>query len=77
MILVIIKLFRRLELKMDERLVVYTLPYILAGSSLIVMEDADLIAPPMKYFLITPLIYFLVFSITVSSLLIARKIIWE
>jgi uncharacterized membrane protein len=75
MILVIIKLFRRLELKMDERLIIYTLPYILAGSSLRVIEDADLVAPLMKYFLITPLIYFLVFSVTVSSLLITRKII--
>ncbi len=75
MLFVIIKLFRRLEVMMDERLVIYTIPYILAGSSLRVIEDADLVAPPMKYFLITPLIYFLVFFVTVSFLLIIRKIV--
>jgi len=73
----LIRLFRRLELKMDERLVLYTVPYILAGSSLRVIEDAELLSPPWKYMLITPLIYFLVFAITIASLLIARKAVGE
>ena len=42
-ILGLIRVFRRMDLKMDERLVLYTLPYILAGSSLRVIEDAGLI----------------------------------
>jgi uncharacterized membrane protein len=71
----LIRLFRRLDLKMDERLVLYTIPYILAGSSLRVIEDAELLMPPWKYLLITPLIYFLVFAITIASLLITRKIL--
>ncbi len=71
----LIRLFLRLELKMDERLVLYTIPYVLAGSSLRVIEDAELLQPPWKYLLITPLIYFLVFAVTISSLLLARKIL--
>jgi uncharacterized membrane protein len=70
----LIKLFRRLDLKLDERLVLYTLPYIFAGSSLRVIEDANLVLPPWKYLLITPLIYFLVFLVTIAALLLAREI---
>jgi uncharacterized membrane protein len=71
----LIRLFRHLGLKVDERLVIYTLPYILAGSSLRVIEDAELLSPPWKYLLITPLIYFLVFAITIAALLITRKLL--
>ncbi|VVB72831.1 Uncharacterised protein [uncultured archaeon] len=73
-ILSLIKLFRHWGLSMDERLAVSTLPYILAGSSLRVIEDADLVAAPWRYLLITPLIYFLVFFITAGCLIISRKI---
>jgi uncharacterized membrane protein len=74
-ILGLIRLFRRLELKIDERLVLYTIPYIIAGSSLRVIEDANLLSPPWKYLLITPLIYFLVFAVTISALLLTRKVL--
>jgi len=73
-ILGLIKLLRRWDLLMDERLLLSTLPYVLAGSSLRVIEDADLVAAPGRYFLITPLIFFLVFLITAACLIITRKI---
>lgn len=73
-ILGLIKLLRRWDVLMDERLLLSTLPYILAGSSLRVIEDADLVAAPWRYFLITPLIFFLVFLITAVCLIITRKI---
>lgn len=72
-ILGLIRIFKRLDLKMDEKLVLYTLPYILAGSSLRVVEDAGLVKPPVSYLLITPLIYFLVFFVTTVSLVLTRK----
>lgn len=53
-VLGLVRLFRRYNLVMDERLVLSTLPYILAGSSLRVVEDARLIEPPWSYLLITP-----------------------
>ena len=76
-ILSLIKIFKRLDLKMDEKLVLYTLPYVLAGSSLRVIEDAGLVKPPVSYLLITPFIYFLVFFVTTASLILTRKILGE
>lgn len=73
----LVRLFRKLEVKLDGRLVSCTLPYVLAGSSLRVIEDAELVAPPWKYLLITPLIFFLVFLVTGSSLMLCRKILGE
>jgi uncharacterized membrane protein len=76
-VLGLIKLFRLLGLKMNEKLVMCSLPYILAGASLRVIEDAELIPAPWKYLLITPLIFFLVFFITMASLLLCKKILGE
>ena len=73
-ILGLIRLFRRWHISMDVRLVISTLPYILAGSSLRVIEDADLVDTPWRYLLITPIIFFVVFLITAASLAITRKI---
>ena len=73
-ILGLIRLLSRWDILMDERLLLSTLPYVLAGSSLRVIEDADLVAAPWRYFLITPLIFFLVFLITAACLIITRKI---
>ncbi len=73
-ILGLVKLFRRCHLAIDERLIYATLPYILAGSSLRVIEDAQLLDPPWSYLLITPLIFFLVFLITAGSLIITIKL---
>jgi len=73
-ILGLVKLFRRRHVEIDERLVLSTLPYILAGSSLRVVEDARLVEPPWSYLLITPLIFFLVFLVTAGSLILTRKL---
>lgn len=73
-VLGLIRLFRRLDLRMDESLVLHTLPYIFAGASLRVIEDTGIVSPPWRYLLITPLIYFLVFLVTIASLLLNRKI---
>jgi uncharacterized membrane protein len=70
----LLKLLGRLNILMDEWLLLSTLPYVLAGSSLRVIEDANLVASPWRYLLITPLIFFLVFLITVAFLIITRKI---
>lgn len=73
-VLGLIKLLGRLKISIDDKLVLFTLPYILAGSSLRVIEDADLVAAPWRYLLITPLIFFLVFFVTVACLLLTRWI---
>jgi uncharacterized membrane protein len=52
------------------------LPFVLAGSSLRVIEDspADILHPPFSYVLITPNIYFLVFAVTVVCLWISIRL---
>lgn len=74
-VLGLLRLFRRLNIRIDERLVVCTIPYVLAGSSLRVIEDADLVMPPASYLLITPLIFFLVFFVTTACLLLTRRVL--
>lgn len=73
-ILGLLKLFSRWGPSIDVKLLLSTLPYILAGSSMRVIEDADMVAAPWRYLLITPLIFFLVFLITAACLTITRKI---
>jgi uncharacterized membrane protein len=58
----------------DERLVLCTLSYILAGSSLRVMEDANLFTTPWKYLFITPLIFFFVLIVTLVCFILTKKI---
>jgi Predicted membrane protein len=72
----VFKLLKKLEVKMTPRFIVSVLPFVLAGSSLRVIEDspADLVHPPFSYLLITPNIYFLVFVITVGCLWVSIRL---
>jgi uncharacterized membrane protein len=72
-ILALIRLFKRTSLKVDGDFVLSTLPYVLAGSSLRVIEDAGLVQAPASYLLITPFIYLLTFCLTLTSLFLTRK----
>jgi uncharacterized membrane protein len=67
----IIKLLSKLRLELDTRFMIAVTPYILAGSSLRVLEDSGVFLPPLRYFFITPVIYFVVFAVTISLLLIS------
>jgi uncharacterized membrane protein len=73
-IISLLKLLGILNILMDEQLLLSTLPYVLAGASLRVIEDANMALSPWRYLLITPLIFFLVFFITAAFLIITRKI---
>jgi uncharacterized membrane protein len=66
----IFRLLEKLEVKITPRFILSILPFVLAGSSLRVLEDspAGIFHPPFTYLLITPNIYFLVFGITVACL---------
>ncbi|MHC1626540.1 MAG: DUF63 family protein [Methanoculleaceae archaeon] len=57
----------------DRELLLSTLPFIIFGGLLRVVEDADIIAGWPHYLLITPLIYFLVFFYTTVILFISRQ----
>jgi len=66
------KLLNKLSIRIDEEFVIATVPYIFMGSVFRVIEDADLLKPPVKYFFITPIIFFVIFAICFSSLLLMK-----
>jgi len=66
------KLLNKFRIKIDEEFVLATIPYIFMGSVFRVIEDADLLKPPVKYFFITPLIFFVIFAICFGILLLTR-----
>lgn len=68
----VLKLLNKLRIKIDEEFVIATIPYIFMGSVFRVIEDADLLKPPVKYFFITPLIFFVIFAICFGTLLLTR-----
>ncbi|MEA3281535.1 MAG: DUF63 family protein [Euryarchaeota archaeon] len=72
-----LKVFKRLGVTIDQRFVIGVVCYVLFGSSLRVLVDADIFAPPLKYILITPNIYFVVFAITIVSLMLSLYIYKE
>jgi len=67
----VLKLLEKLNVKIDTRFMISVTPYIVAGSSLRVMEDLSMFTPPLRYLFITPIIYFFMFAVTVSILAIA------
>ncbi|MFZ3382950.1 MAG: DUF63 family protein [Candidatus Methanoperedens sp.] len=67
----VLKLLEKLSVKIDTRFMISVTPYIIAGSALRVLEDSKVFAPPLKYLFVTPIIYFFMFVVTVSILVIA------
>lgn len=67
----VLKLLDKLNVKIDARFIISVIPYVIAGSSLRVLEDLKVFTPPLKYLFVTPLIYFFMFAVTVSILMIA------
>ena len=67
----VVKLLNKLNITVDEVFIFAVTPYIFAGGSLRVVEDAGIVAAPYKYLLITPLIYFLIFFVCVAALMLS------
>ncbi|MDF1557320.1 MAG: DUF63 family protein [ANME-2 cluster archaeon] len=67
----VLKLLEKLDVKADWDFIKTIIPYIIAGSTLRVFEDAELFKPPWQYLFITPPIYILMFLITVLLLVLS------
>lgn len=67
----VLKLLGKLNVKIDTRFLTSITPYVIAGSSLRVLEDSGLFAPPLRYLFVTPLIYFFIFAVTICMLVAA------
>jgi uncharacterized membrane protein len=70
----ILRIFTKLNVRADWKFTKLIIPYIIAGSTMRVMEDAELFSPPLKYIFITPPIYVLMFIITVLLLTISIRL---
>ncbi len=66
----IIKLLKRLNLRVNAAFVMALAPHIVFWASMRVVEDMNLVPPPESYVLITPIIYFLAFVVTVPLLVL-------
>lgn len=70
----VMKLLNRMKVTIDDKFILSVIPFVFAGSSLRVIEDAGLFKPPMQYLFITPNIYFAVFAVTVLCLVVSKWI---
>ncbi|MEA1865281.1 MAG: DUF63 family protein [Euryarchaeota archaeon] len=73
-ILPVLWILKRFKITIDRHFTIGVACFVLFGSSLRVLEDAELFAPPIKYIFVTPNIYFIVFFITVLSLAVSLRI---
>lgn len=70
----VLKLLGRLKVQIDTKFLLSITPYVIAGSSLRVLEDSKFFTPPLKYLFVTPLIYFFMFAVTISMLAVAMDL---
>ena len=70
----VLKLLEKMDVSVNWDFIKVIIPYIIAGSTLRVIEDAELFEPPIKYLFITPPIYLLMFAITVLLLFISIRL---
>lgn len=67
-----LKLFSRIDVKIDDYFIIAIAPYIVFGSILRVLEDTGTIQPPLNYLLISPIFYELILVITVLFIVFAK-----
>jgi uncharacterized membrane protein len=63
---------QRWGVTLDGHFVIATIPFVILGGLLRVVEDTGMIASDLRFLLITPLIFFLVFFIAAGSLVLSR-----
>ena len=66
-----LNVFRRLGVMINRNLIIGVVCYVLFGSSLRVLKDAEIFAPPIQYIFVTPIIYFVVFAVTIAALILS------
>jgi uncharacterized membrane protein len=64
----------RAGIQVDGKFVLATVPFIVLGGLLRVVEDTGFITSDFRFLLITPLIYFVLFFFTVTALLLSRAL---
>ncbi|MCK9306983.1 MAG: DUF63 family protein [Methanoculleus sp.] len=63
---------RRYRIAIDDELVLATLPFVVLGGLLRVVEDTGMITSDLHFLLITPLIFFTIFAVAASALFLGK-----
>ena len=66
--------FKKSGFPLDGPFVLATLPYIVFGGMLRVIQDADMIQSDLQFLIVTPFIYFLIFFYTVGILILSHQL---
>jgi uncharacterized membrane protein len=61
-----------LGITFDKKFILATIPYVVLGGLLRVIEDTGMITSDWKFLLITPLIYFVLFAFTLAMIFLSR-----
>ncbi|MCS7119293.1 MAG: DUF63 family protein [Archaeoglobaceae archaeon] len=79
LVLAVFLLYRFLDrrFRIGHKFVLATIPYIILGASARVVEDAGFLQPPISYLFMSPLIFFLIFFIAFSTLIISKRLLGE
>jgi uncharacterized membrane protein len=73
-ILLVLNLFQRINVKLDDYFIIALVPYIIFGSFFRVLGDTGAIEPPIRYLFITPIVYVVTLSIAMILLLLTKGI---
>ncbi len=63
---------RRYKIAIDDELVLATMPFVVLGGLLRVVEDTGMIASDFRFLLITPLIFFVIFAVAGIALFLGK-----
>jgi len=72
--LLVWKFLPRIHVKFDDYFIIASVPYIIFGSLLRVLENTGTIEPPIRYLFITPIVYAVTLSIAILLLLLTKAI---
>lgn len=65
---------KKTGIDIDQEFIVSTIPFVILGGLLRVVEDTGIIPRPWNVILVTPIIFFVVFFITVTILVVSRTL---
>lgn len=60
------------DFKFDQKFILATIPYVILGGLVRVIEDTGMITSDWRFLLITPLIYFVIFAFTLGMMFLSR-----
>jgi uncharacterized membrane protein len=71
-VFLIYRWFKKSDIAIDGPFVLATIPYVIFGGVLRVVQDTHMIQSDIQFLIVTPFIYFIIFFYTISILIISR-----